>query len=361
MSWINFNKIETTKLKSEIISVIFDYQQLEYGDLFGINALSRKSQSIIESVRLQLAEFNNSKLNEIFFTNDVYSAYDYLLEGYVYELGINTIFYQYAEFDAILNNLKRKNQKYNLKLVRITYNSDYDIDIDKLKKDLEKHDKSLLILSHANPYTSNLIPVKKISKICNDFNSYFHLDLQLTMGLYEIDFSNLEVSSAFANLRINGGPASCGFIYLKQCIDMQAVNLLTNKSLGSIEANRLNIPYLVGMLKAMELLHTSKTKVINTLSQLKLYYIKQLKNADLSYEIIGNQKKSNYPGIININFNTSISNKILLIKLELNRIIASSGNFKNNKNFNCIRFSFNNENTFEEIDELIKTLKKIID
>ena len=174
--------------------------------------------------------------------------------------------------------------------------------------------------------------------------------------------------------KING-PKGIGVLYIKNGIQLEKFMNGGHQEKDK-RAGTENVAGIVGMGKACEIANKNLYRHINILTKLRDYYILRLQNELPDKIRINGSMNNRLPGNANISFE-GIEASELIFKLDERNICVSSGSACSSGNASpshvltaigtpekylgsAIRTTFGENNTFEEIEYLVRTIKNII-
>ena len=210
------------------------------------------------------------------------------------------------------------------------------------------------------------------TQIAKKNNILFHCDSVQAIGKIKIDVKDLGVDTLSLSGHKIHAPKGIGALYVKNGIPF------TPLIFGHQEKNRRggteNVPYIIGLGKAVELILNDDYKLNEKLKELRNYMEVEIKK-DIEDIIIYGDLENRLPNTSSIAFKGVKAEELLLI-LESFNIFVSTGSACNSeiaepshvltacnadlKNYSPIRVSLGKYNTKEEIDIFIKRLINII-
>lgn len=378
MKKIYLDNASTTKLYPEVIEVMKQVIKENYGNPSSIHSLGQEAKSLIENARKSIAQCIKSLTSEIIFTSCGTESNNFIIRSCVEDLNVRTIITTQIEHKSVLETVSNLNKKYldlDLIFLPIKLNGDYSIkNLDKILSKIQK--KTLVTLMHANNEIGNLIDFLKIGNICKKYNAFFHSDTVQTIGNFNISLQDLPIDFISASSHKFHGPKGVGFAYIKKSIKLKSL-INGGGQERNLRSGTENLYGIVGMQKALELsikhYHNNRIQI----EKVKSYAIKQFKNAFSNVKFGGKSDNLNESIYTILNILLPFKDELISFKLDLKGILISQGsacnsgktNFyniinqlSNQQNFNLytpIRISFSSENTIEEIDYLIKSIKEI--
>ena len=373
---IYLDNAATTKIDEEVVKVMTDCLINRYGNPSSIHSFGRKSRSLIECARRNIAEFIEASPRDIFFTSGGTEADNMAIRGAVRDAGIKNIITSQIEHPAVINtmsHLKRKN-KANIHYVKL--NALGELDMNHLEELLVNNKNTLVTLMHANNEIGNLISLEKVTKLCLKYKALFHSDTVQTIGHIPISVKDTPLDFLTCSAHKLHGPKGVGFLYIKD-----SVNISPLIHGGSQENNmRGGTEYLhgiVGLSKAMEIacknMECDKKHILNLKSRM-IYKLKESISGICFNGQSADLENSLYT-ILSVSLPNQEYSDLLLFNLDLFGIACSGGSacssgssspshvisrLKDRENRINIRFSFSKYNTVEEIDYVVEKLSYLV-
>ena len=118
-------------------------------------------------------------------------------------------------------------------------------------------DKTALVsVMWASNETGMIFPIKEIGEICKEKGVLFHSDGVQAVGKIPVDMQDVNVDFMSMSAHKFHGPKGIGALYIK---DSQALSphLHGGEQMGHRRSGTLNVPYIIGMGKALELATTN--------------------------------------------------------------------------------------------------------
>jgi cysteine desulfurase len=374
---IYFDNAATTPLSGEAKSAMIKAME-NFGNPSSTHGEGRKAKAIIETVRKDIASRLNCKPSEIIFTCGGTEADNWALISGIKNCDVKHLYTSKIEHHAVTHVAEYIESNKLCEVHYIPHDNKGVHDFGWLTKEMEsKTGENIMVsLMHANNEIGTLLPIKEVSKLCNQYeNVYFHSDTVQTMGHYYIDVHQLGIDFLTCSAHKLHGPKGIGFLYINNNLSLNP--LITGgsqerKQRGGTE----NIYGIIGLGKAMELAFSELKNHQEYIQGLKSKMMNQLKEIDKRISFNGEieQEKSLYT-VLNVCFPQDICNSMLLFSLDIHGIAASGGSacssgsnvgshvlaeLPNQENCQCVRFSFSRFTTQEEIQYTLDKIKSII-
>ncbi len=374
MNIIYLDNSATTPIKSEVLQEMMPYLTTEYGNASSLYSVGRSAKRAIEKARNRVAELLNCNHNEIYFTGGGSESDNIALKGFAYankEKG-NHIITSKIEHPAILETCKPL-ERQGFEVSYINVNEDGIIDVEELRKSI-KTNTILISVMTANNEVGTVQPIEEIAKIAHDNNIVFHTDAVQAIGNVQIDVEKMKIDMLSLSSHKINGPKGVGALYIKNGIEVEKF-INGGHQEKDRRAGTENVAGIVGIGKAAEIARKNMETHIRNLSKIRDYYIKKVQKEIPNIRINGSME-NRLPGNANISFK-GINASELIFKLDERGICVSSGSACSSGNTNpshvltamnvpevylnsAIRTTFGDNNTFEQVDYVVKILKQII-
>ncbi len=377
---IYLDAASTTPTPQPVVDAMCDYYH-HYNSSTGRGAYKTavKATSEVEKTRSILAEFINSRKEEIIFTKNTTEAINLVAHGFNFKKGDSLIVPNIEHHSNLVPwlNLKKKGVEINI----IKSDSQGVVDPTKIDNAIDQNTK-LISITHISNSIGSMQPVEEIGKIAKENDILYLVDAAQSVGHMSINIDKLNADFvAFPGHKGLLGPVGTGFLYAQKdvCNELEPVNLgggtvsdvtehdykLTDGP-ARFEGGTLNISGLIGLGAAVDYIkrigmdkiekHGNKiTKMmfegINDIEDSRVYG-----NPEVIYDMVG------------FNINGVNCHDVAKILDEQNNICVRSG-------MHCaipairqigayelggtVRASIHYYNTKEEIKTLIDTLEDI--
>ncbi len=363
----------TTMVNEEVLKEMLPFFSIEYGNPSSIYSIGRNAKRAVDNSRNRIAREINAKENEIFFTSGGSESDNLALKGIAYNLKEkgNHIITTKIEHPAILNTCK-KLEKDGFKITYLNVDENGTISLKELEQSITE--KTILIsIMFANNEIGTIEPIEEIGKIAKKYNVYFHTDAVQAIGNIKIDVQKLNIDLLSMSGHKFYGPKGIGVLYVKEGTKISKLQDGGHQE-RNLRAGTENVAGIVGIGKAIELAYENFEEKISKIRKLRNYCINELKENFNNIKINGDEE-NRLVGNINVSF-FNITGEELLLKLDEKGICTSAGSACSSGSgepshvllaiglpdelaYSTLRITLGNENTKDEIDYLIDTLKEI--
>lgn len=365
----------TTSIDPLVVDAMTEVMLSKYGNPSSIHSEGRSARATIEEARKTVAAAIGASVGEIFFTSGGTESNNMFLNCAVRDLGVQRIISSPIEHHCILHTLENLEKTSNVEVELVKVDGKGKIDLDHLRSLLKDQSKTTIVsLMHSNNEVGTMIDLDEVSNICLEHKTFFHSDTVQTIGYFPIDVSKTKIHFLSGSAHKFHGPKGCGFIYINNDCLIQPF-IYGGGQERNMRAGTENIYGIAGLAKALELSCNNMDKNKDYISDIRSYFIDQLKENFDDVQFNGDYDGRFHYKVLSVSFPPSPKSSLMLLNLDISGISASGGSACSSgaeggshvlKSMNCdperksIRFSFSHFNTKEEIDFVIEKLKNII-
>ena len=347
------------------------YLKEEYGNPSSTYSFGENVKEEINKARSNVARMLNTSSDNIIFTScGSESNVTAIMSAIKTNPNKKHIITTKVEHASIMETMKYlENNGYSVTYIDV--DNQGRLNINQLIQSIT-NDTVLISVMMANNEIGNIYPIKEISKIAHDNSVIFHCDAVQAAGKIKIDVLDLDVDLlSISGHKINA-PKGIGVLYIKDS------EKFTPLIFGHQEKNRRggteNVPYIIGLGKAAELIINDDFSKEKEIEDLRNYMENEIKNR-IEDVIIYGDINNRTPNTSSIAFKNVKADELMLV-LESFNIFVSTGSACNSEialpshvltacnadldNYSPIRISLGKYNTKEEIDEFIKKLINIV-
>ena len=368
---VYFDNSATTKPYKEVVEAVANGMTEYYGNPSSLHKMGIKSEKRLNEAREYLASTINATKDEVYFTSGGSEGNNLILKG-VLKPGhhfITTVF----EHHSIINTCKYLEDN-GVKITYLEIDQNGRVSLEDLEEAICK-DTTLISIMHVNNEIGSIQDLESIGKLIKERSSRakFHVDEVQAYGKLPIDVKKMNIDFlTVAGHKIHG-PKGAGFVYMKKGVVLNSLISGGSQEKG-VRAGTENLPAIIGLQEAAKITISTINDNYKKVTEVKEYMINRLNEID---DIRINSSMDGYsPYILNVSFR-GVRAEVLLHLLEdagiyvatgsacTSKTSAAHGSYVikalglNNKDIeSAIRFSFSAENTKEEVDYTIDTLKK---
>lgn len=376
MEMIYFDNAATTSIYPEVIKVMFDTMQEDFGNPSSVHAAGRSAKAKIESARKSIAKQMGVLPKEIIFTSGGTEGDNSVLQSAFHHLGIRHFISSPIEHHAVIHTLEHMAEQGLIQLDLVKVLPSGLPDMDDLMRLLSKNDeKKMVSLIHVNNEVGTILDLEAVGNLCHQHNSLFHTDTVQSIGHFSLDFGSLPVDFAVASAHKFHGPKGVGFLYIKEDIGLGSLIFGGSQERG-LRAGTEAVHNIVGMETALQISCKRMEKDALYIKDLKTYFLAQLSSAMPGTKFNGASGDIENSTYTIVNARLPLDEKkaqLLAFNLDLQGICCSKGSACQSgsdsgshvlktlltsvqNKLPSLRFSFSVHNTKKEIDMLIHAL-----
>ena len=373
MKKVYLDSAATTLIHPEVIAVMMDVLQNDFGNPSSTHSFGRSAKTLLESSRKSIAKIINAQASELIFTSSATEATNWILRSAVKDLSVKRILTSKIEHHATLHTIEHLASEFGIKVEYISILPSGQIDYQDLAAKLLSDEFTLVSLIHVNNEIGTVLDVKRVSDLCKYAKALFHCDTVQSVAKMKIDVQELGIDFLVATAHKFHGPKGVGFAYLKKNSMLQPM-LFGGEQEKGMRAGTEAVHQVVGMAKAMELAYANLEEDVVYISDLKKYCLSGLEIIFPNLKINGTETFYN---LINVQLPLSEEKTaMLLFTLDMKGIAVSRGSACQSGSIKpshvlaeflseeeskkpSLRISFSHFNTKEDIDFLFEVLKTV--
>jgi len=364
----------TTPLDPQAAEAMLPYLRGGCGNPSSLHRPGREARLALENARSCLAGLLNARESEIYFVSGGTEADNLAIQGAAFKNRHKGqhIITTAVEHPAVLNTCKYL-EKQGFEVAYLAVDEYGQVDPETVRSAIRR-DTILLSVMHGNNEVGTLNPLAEIGKIAREAGVYFHSDAVQSFGKIPLDVQALPVDL----LSISGhkiyGPGGIGALYIRRGVALEKL-LHGGRQEGDKRAGTENLPGVIGLAKAAELICRSREEQSRRVGELRDYFQEQLLRQFPGIRVNGHPQERLYNNL-NVSF-PGCDSETLLLSLDMQGIAASSGSACSAGSIepsrvlkamglpaaisrSAIRFTLGKDNTREEIDYVLESLREIV-
>ncbi len=371
---IYLDNAAATKMSKTAISVMLPYMDTVYGNPSSLHSAGQAAAEALADARERIAKCLGCTAKEITFTSGGSEADNHaILSAAKIGAGkgkkhiVSTAF----EHHAVLHTLEKlKNEGFEITLLDVHENG---LILPEQVEQAIREDTCLVTVMYVNNEIGTIQPIKEIGEICRAKGVIFHTDAVQAAGHLHINVQEQNIDMLSLSAHKFHGPKGIGALYVRKGIPLTTLIEGGAQERGK-RAGTENIPAIMGMAAALEeaCSHIDENAVKITVLRDKLI----LGLSEIPHSVLNGDGSQRIPGNVNFCFE-GIEGESLLLLLDDKGICASSGSACTSGSLDpshvllaigrahdiahgSLRLSLSEENTKEEIEYTIKSVKEVV-
>ena len=365
----------TTKMSEAAIKAMMPYMNEIYGNPSSLHSEGQKANEALTNARERIARLLGCEEREITFTSGGSEADNQAILSAA-RLGerkgkkhiISTAF----EHHAVLHTLE-KLEKQGFEVTLLDVHENGLISAEQVR-DAIREDTCLVTVMYANNEIGTIQPIAEIGAICREKGVLFHTDAVQAVGHLHINVKEQNIDMLSLSAHKFHGPKGVGVLYAKKGIPLTTLIEGGAQERGK-RAGTENIPAIMGMAAALEEACAKIDKNTVKLTALRDKLISGL--SEIPHSALNGDDTHRLPSNVSFCFE-GIEGESLLLLLDDKGICASSGSACTSGSLDpshvllaigrvhdvahgSLRLSLSEENTEEEIEYMIKSVKEVVE
>ena len=235
-------------------------------------------------------------------------------------------------------------------------------------------DTCLVTVMYANNEIGSVLPIAEIGEVCRRKGVYFHTDAVQAAGHLRINVKDENIDMLSLSAHKFHGPRGVGLLYADRRIPLTSLIEGGAQERGK-RAGTENLPAIVGMAAAFKEMNEKIDENASKVSALRDRLIEGL--SEITHSALNGDPVNRLPGNVSFCFE-GIEGESLLLLLDEEKICASSGSACTSGSLDpshvllaigrphevahgSLRLSLCEDNTSEEVEQIIKSVKKVVD
>lgn len=245
----------TTMVDPQVLEAMLPYFTEKYGNPNSLHKFGTASHpAIAKAIDQVYTAINAADADDIIFTSCATESNNWVLQSVWIDKIVNGdknhIVTTEVEHPSVLSTCKFLEEQ-GVKVTYLPVNEQGIVEAHTVKSFIT--DKTALVsVMWANNETGMIFPIKEIGDICKEKGVLFHSDGVQAVGKIPVDMQAVNVDFMSMSAHKFHGPKGIGALYIK---NSQALSPLLHggEHMGGRRSGTLNVPYIIGMGKAMEL------------------------------------------------------------------------------------------------------------
>ena len=371
---IYLDNAATTRTAPEVVEAMIPFFTEMYGNPSAIYSLGSAGKKAINEARRTIAGAIGAKPEEIYFTAGGTEADNWAVKAAAESRSGKGkhIITTKIEHHAVLHSCAYL-EKSGYEVTYLDVDGDGLVDTRALKEAV-RPDTILISVMFANNEIGTIEPIREIGAIAREHGILFHTDAVQAFGQVPIDVEEMNIDMLSASAHKLNGPKGTGMLYIRS--DVKIRSFVHG---GAQERNRRagteNVPGIVGFAAAVRRAQRIMEEKARKERELRDYLIGRIER-EIPYCRLNGHREKRLPGNVNISF-CFIEGESLLIMLDMRGVCASSGSactsgslepshvllaigLKHEEAHGSLRMTLSEENTKEELDQVVGHLKEIV-
>ena len=371
-----FDNSATTRCYPEVAEIVVKTMTEDFGNPSAMHLKGVEAEKYVREAAQTLAKILKVNEKEIIFTSGGTESNNLALFGGAdaNKRSGNHIITTSVEHAAVGQPAERLEQMgYEVTIVPVDHRG--VVQLEALEKAL-RPDTILVSTMYVNNEVGAVMPVEEIAKLVHEKSpkALYHVDAIQAFGKYRIYPKKAGIDMLSVSSHKIHGPKGVGFLYINEKARIQP-QILGGGQQAGMRSGTDNVPGIAGLGVAAKMVYTDFDKKIEHMYQLKERLAEGfLKLPDV--RLNGMEIREGAPQILSASF-LGVRSEVLLHTLEEKGIYVSAGSACSSRKRKAagtlsamgmeaaqrestLRFSFSEENTFEEVDYALEVIGQVL-
>lgn len=371
-----FDNSATTRCYPEVADIVVKTMTEDFGNPSAMHLKGVEAEKYVREAAQILAKILKVNEKEIIFTSGGTESNNLALFGGAdaNKRSGNHIITTSVEHAAVGQPAERLEQMgYEVTIVPVDHRG--VVQLEALEKAL-RPDTILVSTMYVNNEVGAVMPVEEIAKLVHEKSpkALYHVDAIQAFGKYRIYPKKAGIDMLSVSSHKIHGPKGVGFLYINEKARIQP-QILGGGQQAGMRSGTDNVPGIAGLGVAAKMVYTDFDEKIEHMYQLKERLAEGfLKLPDV--RLNGMEIREGAPQILSASF-LGVRSEVLLHTLEEKGIYVSAGSACSShkrkaagtlsamgmeaaQRESTLRFSFSEENTFEEVDYVLEVIGQVL-
>ena len=371
---IYLDNAATTRTKPEVAEAMLPYFTEYYGNPSSVYDFAASAKQAVLEAREIIAGSIGAQAREIYFTGCGTEADNWAIKAAAdaYREKGNHIITSRIEHHAVLHTCEYL-EKQGFEITYLDVDENGVVKLEELKKAI-RPSTILISIMFANNEIGTIQPIRKIGEIAKEHGILFHTDAVQAYGHLPIQVDDLHIDMMSASGHKINGPKGIGFLYIRTGVKIRSF-IHGGAQERKRRAGTENVPGIVGFGKAAQIAFSNMEERACHERELRDYLMERVME-EIPYTRINGDRVNRLPNNANFAFQF-IEGESLLIMLDGKGICGSSGSACTSGSLDpshvllaiglpheiahgSLRLTMSEENTKEEMDFVVESIKEIV-
>ena len=367
----------TTPVDPRVVEAMLPYFSTQYGNPSSIYALGREAADALDRARKTVAAILHTQPRDVIFTSGGSESDNLAIRGCAFaqrKQGKNHIVTSPIEHHAVSHTVDQLVKEFGFESTVVPVDRYGVVDPAEVERAITDR-TALVTIMYANNEVGTIEPLAEIAKVTKAKGVPFHTDAVQAGGVLDLDVEALGVDMLSLSAHKFYGPKGVGLLYVRRYTP-----LMPMQTGGGHERNRRagteNVPYIVGMARALELAYEERERVNPYVAGLRDRLVQGILLRIPDVELTGHPTQR-LPNNASLVFH-GIEGESILLNLDLMGVAASSGSACTSASLEpshvlmamqvpvevchgSLRLTLGKDNTQEDVDYVVSILPGIVE
>jgi len=316
----------TTPVDPRVRDAMLPYFGENFGNPSSLHRYGQDALAAVDAARQTVADILGAHTREIVFTGSGTEANNLALRGIAFAARArderrNHIITTPIEHHAILRTCEQLEREFGFEITYAPVNRHGVVNPDDIERAITAR-TILISVMYANNEVGTIEPIAEIGERARARGIYFHTDAVQAGGYCELNVNALAVDLMSLGAHKFHGPKGVGLLYIRNGTKILPTQTGGNQE-GGRRAGTENVPYLVGLARALEIAQNERNANNTKLRENRAKLVKELLEQIPGAELTGHPEQR-LPGHSSFVIPGAVGDE-MVFALDLAGIAASTG------------------------------------
>ena len=245
----------TTACFPEVVEAMAPYWGIAFGNAESAHLAGRMARRAVDAARVTVATALEAEPGQVFFNSGATEGNNWIFQAFAdSKPEARRVIVSAIEHKSVLNAAKRL-EGFGFEVLLLPVTTEGIIDL-AAAREIVAPGTGLVSVQLANNETGVVQPVRELVELAHEVGAFFHCDAVQALGKMPFSLAELGVDSAAFSAHKIHGPKGVGFLYLRTGANRFPfpMPLEGGAQEHGVRPGTHNVPGIVGLAKAMELL-----------------------------------------------------------------------------------------------------------
>jgi len=243
----------TTPVDPRVLEAMLPYFAQDYGNPSSLHRVGQQAHEAISSARNIVAEALGANPGEIVFTSCGTESDNLAIRGIAFgrQAAGKHIITTHVEHHAVENTCLQLAERFGFEVTFLPVDARGLVDPDQVREAI-RPETALISVMYANNEVGSVQPIAEIGAIAREHEIPFHSDAVQASGQLSLDVNALNLDLMSLSGHKFYAPKGVGVLYVREGLDLLPAQTGGAQEHG-LRAGTQNVPYIVGLAKALQL------------------------------------------------------------------------------------------------------------
>ncbi len=368
----------TTPVDERVLASMLPYFNQDFGNPSSIHTYGQKAEAALEEARETVADLLNCQSQEVIFTSCGSESDNFALRGAALAARklrkANHVLISPVEHHAVSRTAQQLADLFDFELETLAVDETGMVSPEDVRARL-REDTAVVSIIYANNEIGTINPIAEIGAVCREHGVPFHTDAVQAGGYLTVDVQELEVDLLSLGAHKFYGPKGIGVLYARKGTSLVPIQTGGGQEFG-YRAGTQNIPYIVGLARALKLAQSERHQRIEHVQVLRDHLVGAVLESIPDAKLTGHptQRLPNHASFVFKN----VDGNQLLMMLDMEGFACSSGSACKTGNpepsevliaagiepswaLGSLRVTLGNHTCVEDVEKFIAVLPRLVE